>query len=73
MTRILLIIGLVAMLVGCLALVMLVNTFSAAADTAVDKALASGAADGQKVTAVCVSTRAGWRVLDVGKIGGMTR
>jgi hypothetical protein len=59
MTRILLIIGLVAMLVGCLALVMLVNTFSAAADTAVDKALASGAADGQKVTAVCVGLNIG--------------
>lgn len=59
MTRVLLIIGLVAVLVGCLALVMLVNTFSAAADSAVDKALASGAADGQKVTAVCVGLNIG--------------
>jgi hypothetical protein len=59
MTRILLVIGLVAVLVGCLALVMLVNTFSAAADSAVDKALASGAADGQRVTAVCVGLNIG--------------
>ena len=59
MTRVLLVIGLVAMLVGCLALVMLVNTFSAAADSAVEQALASGAADGQRVTAVCVGLNIG--------------
>lgn len=56
MTRGLLIIGLLAVLVGCMALVGLVST---AAQGAVDKALDSGAADSQRVTAVCVGLNIG--------------
>jgi hypothetical protein len=56
MSRKLLIVSLLVVLVGCGALAGVVRT---AADTAVGKALAGGAADGQRVTAVCVGLNIG--------------
>jgi uncharacterized protein YceK len=56
MRNALLIIALLAILTGCGSLAMLVRN---AADTAVSEALASGAADDQRTTAVCVGLNIG--------------